>query len=240
MELVANAYLPDMLSYVNAYAPTLWGTETGRKLALWSQQNNRPLIWGAGDDSGMLIDPSVGQVNGSYITPAMAQTWRALSSQPYTPALWSSLYAQAAPALKFHLPDYYVSRPLCAAFEARGHTVLGRNEAGDCVYLNDDPVGGAYECLNDGQCARTSSTYRMNTFSDMSTCETHCNSGWRCQQNEVISSGMAGAHALMCVPDAYSGQCSSLEQCEADCVPPPGVGRYLRRGFVHPGAHRHE
>lgn len=186
MELMANAYVPELLSYVNAYAHSMWATETAHKLSLWSTHHNRPVIWGDGDTSGMLIDPVIGQVNGTYITDEMKVFWRSYSGRPYSAAMWSQLYAQAPPQLKFHLPDWYHSRVLCQEQEAAGLTVLGRNEAGDCVFLNKDPKlpTQAFECKNDGTCAPTTATSSGSTYSTQSECETYCNSGWMCQKND--------------------------------------------------------
>ena len=211
IELMGNFYLPESLAYVNPLFSALWGKPFGRKLKLWSQSSGRPLIWANGDASGMLLDPWVGQVNGSYITPAMAEDWRRSWDDPGL--TWESLYAKAPAELRFHLPDYYVSRPLCAAAEAAGHTVLGRNEAGDCVYLNTDPLlpTPAFECRNDGTCVESRASSRSSTYPTMQNCQLYCNSGWRCQENPNSQ--------MMCVPDPVGGQCATLDACEDACVP---------------------
>lgn len=82
IELMGNAYLPESLAYINPLFSKLWGQPYGHKLVTWSQENGRPLIWANGDRSGMLLDPRVGGVNGSYLTPAMAAAWRRLWEMP--------------------------------------------------------------------------------------------------------------------------------------------------------------
>lgn len=137
---------------------------------------------------------------------------------------FATLYAKVPAAIRFHLPDYFMSRPLCAAAEAAGKEVMGRNEAGDCVFLNDDPPPPShdyYECLNDGTCAaiRTASAAaRPSSYATKDSCELYCNSGWRCQQN-ADTAGAAGANAMMCVPDPFHGDCSTIDACENACVP---------------------
>jgi len=110
----------------------------------------------------------------------MRDAWQTLWDAPGT--TWSELYTAAPPALRFHLPDYYVSRPLCAAAERSGHVVLGRNEEGLCISFDPEPsTQPVYECLNDGQCAPSTAAWRASTYPDSlaSSAATRCGAASR-------------------------------------------------------------
>lgn len=38
--------------------------------------NGRPLVWSDSDNSGMLLDPTVNQLNGTYVTEAIARAFQ--------------------------------------------------------------------------------------------------------------------------------------------------------------------
>ena len=190
----------------------MWGNQYGQWLQQWSAKNNRPVVWADGDSSGMVLDPVVNQVGGTYITTAMSQQFEAHFRNKSLS--FADLYAAVDDALKFELPTWY-KKSICEAHEAAGESVMGYNLAGECVYWTPSPLPLAFECLNDGTCAQSMGGSHQ-TFFDKSTCEANCGQGsWACVLNQQ-NPGCAGANAVMCVPSS-GGMCSGLDTCEAEC-----------------------
>eukprot|EP01051_Picozoa_sp_SAG22_P014117 SAG22_NODE_1669_length_3849_cov_3.221333_2_plen_339_part_00 len=61
-----NVWLPeDVLAMIAIHSngpnqeQSVWGTVLGKKLQDWNRQHKRPLIWADGDDTAMLLDPTV-------------------------------------------------------------------------------------------------------------------------------------------------------------------------------------
>ena len=232
IEWSGNCWLPESLLYIVPKFSELWGTALGLQLQSWMYNNRRPLVWADGDDSGMVIDPVVGQV-ALAITANMSDTFKALWARPPCKPVSSASAAAAAPddcltfaqlraamdkVLQFSLMDYR-NRAICAPFETPGSVsqVMGTNELGQCVYWVYSQPPFRWECLNDGTCAQ--SLGGRGTFSSKTDCETNCGKGkWACMQNANLP-GCAGDKATMCVPSPQ-GYCANVTECEHFCSTP--------------------
>ena len=211
IEMAANCWLPEGLLYTIAKFSEMWGKDLGLWLQEWSLSNRRPLIWSDGDDSGMILDPVVNQLTGTYINATMQEQFKAMWKTPSLP--FSSLLSATSPALHFELQSYY-KRSICAKQEQSNLMVMGYNAVGDCVYWTPPSLPPMYECLNDGTCAQ--SMGGRGTFFTQDQCTKNCGQGnWSCVQNANLSK-CAGDDAIMCVP-AVQGKCNSLAACEVNC-----------------------
>ena len=217
-------WLPESLLYVVAKYSDLWGTALGASLQQWMYQNRRPLLWADGDDSAMLIDPTVGQL-ALPINQTAAHAFSSFWSRPpcgSPPTSGCLTFDQLADTtdltLHFKLPDYR-ERAICAPHEKAGaaEQVMGTNARGECVYWVYSQPPLRWECLNDGTCAQ--SLGGRGTFSSQTDCERNCGQGkWACMQNAVLP-GCAGEKATMCVPSAQ-GFCTNVTECEHACSLP--------------------
>ena len=231
LEWSGNCWLPESLLYVVPKYSELWGTKLGASLQTWMYNNRRPLVWADGDDSGMLIDPTVGQV-ALAITANMSAAFRALWSTPpckpgdveattrrATDCLsFARLRASMDALLHFRLFDYR-DRAICAPFEQPGSVaqLMGTNAQGACVYWAYEQPPFRWECLNDGTCAQ--SIGGRGTFSTKEDCESNCGRGkWSCMQNAILPD-CAGEKATMCVPSPQ-GYCTNVTECERFCSTP--------------------
>ena len=225
IEWSGNCWLPESLLYIVPKFSELWGTSIGLQLQNWMYQNRRPLVWADGDDSGMIVDPVVGQV-ALAITPAMSDAFKALwaklpcKGQETTELddclTFAQLLAATDKLLQLSLMDYR-QRAICAPFETPGSVeqVMGTNALGQCVYWVYEQPPFRYECLNDGTCAQ--SLGGRGTFSTKDDCEQNCGRGkWACMQNANLP-GCAGDKATMCVPSPQ-GYCSNVTDCERWCT----------------------
>mmetsp|Transcript_3755 Transcript_3755/g.11119 ORF Transcript_3755/g.11119 Transcript_3755/m.11119 type:complete len:131 (-) Transcript_3755:169-561(-) len=113
--------------------------------------NRRPVVWADGDDSGMVIDPVVGQV-ALDISDEERDAFRALWARPPCAEnsanddclTFAELKDAASSELRFVLPDYR-NKDACAPYEGTQSQVMGTNENGDCVYWAGP---GVHACLD--------------------------------------------------------------------------------------------
>ena len=213
VEWSGNCWLPEGLLYIIPLFSAMWGEDDGRNLQTWMKANKRPLVWANGDDSGMLVDPSVWMnVAGPElnITTDIVNKFNSLWAPG---ASFGDVFKAMPPELHFHLPSY-VSKDACAAMESKA-MVMGTNDNGKCVYWNYDSPPVMWECLNDGTCAQSLRT--TGTFFSEKDCLQNCGGGkWACMQNAQIA-GCAGKDATMCIPQP-SGFCANLAECEKLCT----------------------
>ena len=115
-----------------------------------------------------------------------------------------------------YLPTY-ANRHVCTAAEQKGtSSVMGTNGKGQCVYWKREPVGGLWECLNDGTCAQSLRT--EGAFSSEQACLATCaHAKWTCLQSKDNGPNFAGANGRMCVLDQQAGTCADLGGCEKAC-----------------------
>lgn len=55
VEVAANVWFPQAILYVIAYFTDLWGTSDGQSMQSHMRDNQRPLVWANGDDSGTVM-----------------------------------------------------------------------------------------------------------------------------------------------------------------------------------------
>jgi hypothetical protein len=77
VEIAASCWLPEGLLYIVPLFSKMWAKPEGLWLQQWSVTNKRPVVWADDTDSGMVLDPLVGQVAGGFITPTMGQNFTA-------------------------------------------------------------------------------------------------------------------------------------------------------------------
>ena len=209
--MAANCWLPDGLLYIIPLFSKMWGNKHGLWLQTWAKQNHVPLIWADGDDSGMLIDPIVGQVDSPTISSAMVDAW---NDRWKSGGTFAELFAASDEALQFRLPSFFEWH-LCEDAERQGVNVMGSTASGECAYWKPGSLSLTFECLNDGTCASGYGASRGKYY-DKDTCEANCGQAkWQCMQNKVLD-GCAGDHARTCVPNP-TGACDNLSDCETQC-----------------------
>jgi hypothetical protein len=210
IEMGANCWLPDGLLYIIPLYSKMWGNDYGRWLQAWAVTNHVPLVWADGDDSGMLLDPIVNQLDSPILTSEMRQQWEDMWAGTQS---FKDLYDAADDKLKFRFPSY-LDRDICEAAENE-HNVMGTSANGECVYWTQPGLSLTYECLNDGTCASGFGGTKGKYY-DKDTCDKNCGDGkWQCMQN-VDQHNCAGKHARTCVSNPV-GACRSLEICEREC-----------------------
>merc|ERR1712048_599529 len=99
------------------------------------KRNKRPLIWANCDDSGMLLDPKVGQhflSGGTQITQSdidyFEKNWN-------TPVPWEDFRKGASKHLQFRYLNYF-ERAACADAEKDDNNIIiGLDGNGNCVYF---------------------------------------------------------------------------------------------------------
>jgi hypothetical protein len=241
IEWAGNAWLPDALLYVIPKFSSqtvggkqlfgVWATDHGNFLRNWCRLSQIPLVWADGDNSGMLIDAYVDrrvlEEGDTYITDAMVDAFQAQWANKT--ATFATVLIKMDKALHMYLPTY-ANRQVCAAAEQKGtSSVMGTNGNGQCVYWKREPIGGLWECLNDGTCGQSLRT--DGAFPSEQACLATCaHAKWTCLQSKDNGPNFAGANGKMCVMDQQAGTCADLGGCEKACsgfvpspapIPPP-------------------
>ena len=130
--------------------------------------------------------------------------------------------------LKLNWPSW-PTRAACAAQERNATvSVLGVDDNGDCVWF-DEPRATGWECLSDGTCEQSSSS--RASFSSEAECLAGCAHSFECVS---APEGTSFPGTRYCQPKPRgSGDdiFTSIDQCEADCVPSD-----TRREVVRPAS----
>ena len=201
-----NAWMPEGLLYMVPKFGALFGKDNGVSLQNWCVANRRPLVWADGDDSGMVIDPVVGQLiasgNDSFITNDMVTQFQAAWDGPHPPRTFGfpDLLAGVDPALRFNLPNY-TRKELCDPYEgSEVHMIMGTNDAGGCIYWDYTDLPNQWECLNDGTCGQSIN----GKYNTEALCKSACGGSWTCMKNQV-KVGPPGTYA-----DKFATNCGEL------------------------------
>ena len=153
------------------------GQGARQELQDWNRKHKRPLIWADGDDTAMLLDPTVDGLaavdrNGTR-TSRFTDNDRQLFKNGWTSGHdFAWLASMAGPHLHLKWPSWY-KRHICKSQDASTtQFVLGVDGNDECVYwevpvqVSDSAPTGAttdrgdarWECLNNGGCVRSNSS----------------------------------------------------------------------------------
>lgn len=211
VEMSANCWLPEGLLYIIPLFSKMWGTTYGSWLQSWAIKHQIPLVWADGDDSGMLIDPIVGQLENPEITDDMRSKFKEHWDAGSNSTTFANLYDSSESALRMYLPSW-LNRSRCEGAEKDGQMILGVTDSGTCVYWTPTSAQMSYECLNDGTCAQSIG----GRYLDQDSCDANCGkSKWQCMINPD-NEGCAEQYARVCVPNPL-GDCPDLSTCESSC-----------------------
>lgn len=213
-------HLPEDILYITMKFSTsfgatgFWGTELGELAQSFLRKHNRPLVWANTEDGGMIIDPTVGNINGSRISSKDISDFRKHWNSKIS---FEDLYQSVPPYLQLHYQSWN-NKAACEAVEASpDNMVMGVDGEGNCVYWKWTSSATKYECALDGTCFKSSSARAI--YSSEEECESHCGKGkWSCIQTTKVPSG--SSHH--CEPDAQ-GSYANLDECESGVPIGPGV-----------------
>jgi hypothetical protein len=235
-----NAWLPEDLLYGIApfgdrparWGPdpsgerqiNVWGNAIGDGLVRFLRVGKRPLVWAYDQAGEMLIDPVVGKdvpalqdMIAASDVALFEKHWKDDAGAAATAAAWAKLAAAAPPRLHLSLPSWN-TRAACAAQDANASLmVLGTNGDGECVFWEMDASEAEparWERLIDGSCEPSASPTRAQ-WSSQQECEASV--------TFTCVSGPRGARYCEPAAQGATGECATLEACEAVChtTPPP-------------------
>lgn len=183
-----------------------WGKPLGKQVQDFLRVNKRPMIWGDTEDGGMVIDPTVGNIEGNRITPEDVKQFQNQWSQGIT---FKQLYDSLPARLKFFYRSWDKKSACENAESDASNMVMGVDGDGNCVYWKWVEPASNWECAIDGTCFQSADPVRA-IYSSESECRSKCGEGkWSCKRLSHVPRG-SGHY---CEPDA-NGNYNSVAACE--------------------------
>jgi hypothetical protein len=193
-----------------------WGKTLGKETQDFMREHRRPLIWGDTEDGGMIIDPTVGNIDGGRITAADV----ALFKSKWSP---TSSFASLYNSVPNHLKFFYRSWDKRAACENQekdaSKQVMGVDGDGNCVYWTWVNPPRKWEPAIDGTCFQSADARAI--YSSEAACLAVGKGKW---SRESSKGPRSSGH--YCQPDA-NGQYASLDACERGFDRMPNVSQVL-------------